>query len=85
MRTIIKIGLVLVCMILYMGSTITAHAACLSRLVAVGYPATSMQGTACKNGTMACANPGAFCALRGTLHCRTYDLDGKGTCSCVCI
>ena len=58
---------------------------CMSHLVVAGKPETSMQGTACNNGTMACNNPGASCVLGGSRHCRTSDLNGQGNCTCVCI
>ena len=58
---------------------------CLAHVVTAAKTEKSMQGTTCKNGTMACNHPGASCAIGGTRHCRTFDLNAAGNCTCACI
>jgi len=58
---------------------------CLAQTVTATSGQKSIQGTTCKTGTMACSFPLASCAMGGTKHCRTYDLNGQGNCTCACI
>jgi len=44
----------------------------------------SNDGVTCTSG-MACTFEGASCAIGGTRHCKTWDLDGAGNCTCACV